>query len=76
MELTNNIKTLILNEIESFDDMKLRKLLEVVKILSQEGSKPIALPAHRLESFLEFIEREAMPVESVMIPSREERNAR
>jgi hypothetical protein len=31
---------------------------------------------HRLKHFLQFIDREAVPVERIIIPNREDRNAR
>jgi len=56
------------------EDMK--RVERFLKFLQPARIRYTLKKANKLREFIEFIENEAIPVENIIIPSREQRNAR
>jgi hypothetical protein len=64
----------VIVEIENDEDMKRVEIF--LKFLQPTIIRSTVEKANKLREFIEFIEKEAIPVEKIIIPSREQRNAR
>jgi len=64
----------VIVEIENDEDMK--RVERFLKFLQPAIIKTTIEKANKIKGFLEFIDTESIPVEKIVIPCREERNAR
>jgi hypothetical protein len=64
----------VILEIENDED--LMRVERFLKFLQPAIIKNTIEKANKIKSFLDFIDTETMPVEKILIPCREERNAR
>jgi hypothetical protein len=64
----------VIVEIENDEDMK--RVERFLKFLQPASIRYTLENAKKIREFIEFIENEAIPVEKIIIPSREQRNAR